>query len=149
VILAIDPGVQKCGAALLDEGRGATLLFAAYVPHTAVRDWALSASQGEELRLVVEMPKIYPGSGQQKGDLNDLLDLAAVVGYLESEFRDSERVYPAQWKGQVPKKIMTARILNKLSPVEQLAVFECGAVKSKLHNVIDAVGIGLWHLGRL
>ncbi len=92
------------------------------------------------------MPRIYPGSGQQKGDLNDLLNLAAVVGGHEKTFKNHVRVFPAQWKGQVPKKIMNARVLSRLSPQERLRIEDSG---SKTHNTIDAVGIGLYRLGRL
>lgn len=136
MLIAIDPGVQKCGFAFYQNTK---LVKAGYEPDSAI--WAADV-------LIIEMPRIYPGSGQQKGDLNDLLDLAAVVGRLESTYSVNSRlrVFPAQWKGQVPKKIMNARVLSKLSIEERLVIPEIGV---KVHNVIDAVGIGLWYLGRL
>lgn len=137
-MIAIDPGVKFCGVACF---RCDELEFARYV---AVDDLVDAIDLSEELHI--EMPRIYPGSGQQKGDLNDLLNLAAVVGLCESYFNRSTRVFPAQWKGQVPKKIMNARILSKLSPIEQGRIVGAGA---KTHNVIDAVGIGLHALHRL
>ena len=135
-MICIDPGVKACGFALFTEGY---LAHAVYCPKTE------TPYSGD--LMVIEMPRIYPGSGQQKGDLNDLLDLAAVVGYCEGRFGGRiERVFPARWKGQVPKKIMTARILSKLSPLELSKIQRVGA---KDHNTIDAIGIGLWKLGRL
>ena len=134
-MICIDPGVKLCGGAVF---RGPELVWARYLPKELM-PIALE-------HLVIEMPRIYPGSGQQKGDLNDLLNLAAVVGWLEGQTDDSSRVFPAAWKGQVPKKIMTARILSKLSPTELGCIEQIGA---KTHNTIDAVGIGLWKLGRL
>ena len=148
MIIAIDPGVRMCGVALFhdsDDGdpetRAGRLYHARWVP---VRNLHLFAHDAE---LVVEMPRIYRGSGQQKGDLNDLLDLATVVGYCEGIFHGSHRrVFPAQWKGQVPKKIMNARVLSRLDDVEKAAIVSVGA---KDHNILDAIGIGLWALGRL
>lgn len=139
-LFAIDPGVHKLGIALFFEGR---LIDARY------RDlmFAPVGSVDRQARLIIEMPRIYPGSSQRKGDLNDILDLAAAVGFCEGRFDGPiERVFPAQWKGQVPKKIMNARVLSKLSADEKLRIESVGA---KDHNTIDAIGIGLWKLGRL
>lgn len=140
MILAVDPGVKACGMAwFTDDGK---LYRAEYLPA------ACCTSGGIPTELVIEMPRIYPGSGQQKGDLNDLLNLAMIVGQVVSwaNAPTSRIVYPAQWKGQVPKKVMTNRILTKLSVEESAAIVRVGA---KDHNTIDAVGIGLWHFGRL
>ncbi len=140
MILAIDPGVHSCGMAWF--GAGKQLLRAVYAPaHECL-------VQGLPKELIIEMPRIYPGSGQQKGDLNDLLDLAAIVGQVEAWVNADSvvRVFPAKWKGQVPKKIMAERILSKLSANERDAIVHVGG---KDHNTIDAIGIGLWSLGRL
>lgn len=140
-MIAIDPGVQACGVAWFS--RKGELERAEYV-HVS----SIGALCSPFEKLIIEMPRIYPGSGQRKGDLNDLLDLAAVVGRCEQRLGPlaSRRVFPAQWKGQVPKKIMNARVLGKLSPDEQDRIKRAGA---KTHNVLDAIGIGLWALGRL
>jgi hypothetical protein len=140
-VICIDPGVKACGWAVFE---GALLLEARYeTPH-----WVCNKGCQRGEAVAIEMPRIYPGSGQQKGDLNDLLNLATVVGQVERacRFGSLERIYPSQWKGQVPKKIMTARILSKLTPVELSRIVRVGA---KDHNTIDAIGIGLWKAGRL
>ncbi len=137
-MICIDPGVRACGLAFFSSDK--ELIYARYVLVSELRDQVANSP------LLIEMPRIYPGSAQQKGDLNDLLDLAAVVGYCEALFGVGERVFPARWKGQVPKKIMTARIISKLTPDELSRIARVGA---KDHNTIDAVGIGLWKLGRL
>lgn len=138
-MIYVDPGVKACGVACFEE---AQLRWARYVPAADLPHYFDGSP------LLCEFPRIYPGSGQQKGDLNDLLNVAAVVGLCEGLNGDERcaRVFPSQWKGQVPKKIMTARILSKLSDVERSRIIRVGA---KDHNTIDAVGIGLWHLGRL
>lgn len=49
---------------------------------------------------------------------------------------------PREWKGQVPKVVHNQRVLNALSHVEREKIVHN-------HNVIDAVGIGLWFCGRI
>lgn len=143
-LIAIDPGVHRCGVAFFMDGQ---LQLAEYQENSYLfgNEWETSRSYRN---VVVEMPRIYPGAQQRKGDLNDLLNLAAVVGRVEEKFKTAvvSRVFPQKWKGQVPKQVMNARVLSKLSDVERARILSVGA---KDHNTIDAVGIGLWALGRL
>lgn len=154
MILSVDPGLRGCGVALWDAGR---LAQAAYVenPMKTGRGPAAYRAMGDELskltvwgseplHVVLELPRVYPVS---KGDPNDLIDLAGVVGAIAGCMADTCSHYePAQWKGQVPKTIMAKRILSKLSKAELDNVQHVGY---KDHNTIDAIGIGLKYLGRL
>jgi hypothetical protein len=54
---------------------------------------------------------------------------------------------PSAWKGQVPKSVHHARILAALSYEEQSRIPKLPT--SKLHNVLDAVALGLFHVGRV
>lgn len=97
--------------------------------------------------LLIELPFVYPGARDE--DPNDLIQVARAVGQWEQSTAGCGRivhVYPRTWKGQVPKKIHTARTLAKLTSSERGVLPELPA--SKLHNVLDAVGLGLWLLGR-
>lgn len=158
MILAIDPGLRWCGCALGDESG---LKRAALVINPekkirgpiAWREMALEVARWGDLdciearRTFIETPRIYPHSDQRKGDLNDLLELAGVVGAISSFTRDKLNFYyPSEWKGNVPKKIMTERIRKRLRP-DELAVFE--SVGAKDHNTLDAVGIFLHSVKRL
>ena len=152
----VDPGLRGCGVA---EFRAGELVRAAYVPNPmagrgyeahsalgeAVSTWVSDASE----RIIIEHPVIYPSAAQQKGDLNDLLDVVAVGASVASGFRAHyiESVSPREWKGQVPKNIMTMRIASALSETERANIEKCAA--GLKHNVLDAVGIGLWKLGRI
>jgi hypothetical protein len=114
-------------------------------------------------RCVVEFPqKVYQG-GKQKGDPEDLLRLAALVGCITAEVRRQWKevlvVKPVEWKQQLSKEATIERILDRLD-TEELAVVEVPeeckteagiekAVKGWAHNVFDAVGIALWYAGRL
>lgn len=99
--------------------------------------------------VVSEYPQSYIAS-QQKGDQNDLVELAGVVGATCAELGGTVTgVLPREWKGQTPKDIHNARVLKRLTPEELKIVQTCSVSESLLHNTIDAVGIGLFHLGRL
>lgn len=144
-LLAVDPGVHKCGVAVFSDEQ---LVGASWVPLIDVGLFAYS--RVPEIReFIVEMPQVYPG--MPKTDLNDLLNLATSVGYLEHQFRlcsRRARYYPAEWKAQVPKKVMTSRIMHHpaLTELEIANIVRQGA---KDHNTYDAVGLGLYHLGRM
>lgn len=165
MILAIDPGLRWCGCAIGDE---TGLKRAALVINTepklrgpvawvrmayAVKEWFkyemcnLGFLTYSGTFLHVEVPRIYPHAAQRKGDLNDIIELAGVVGSSACAFDMPVKwYYPSEWKGNVPKKIMTERIRKKLRP-DELAVFE--SVGAKDHNTLDAVGIFLHATNRL
>lgn len=150
-LLAVDPGVHQCGCAHFLDGR---LVDAALV----VRDrnhWGDGPAGTVESvgiwfglrpdQFAVERQRVYPGRQGRRTDPNDLLDLSLVTGGLIYAFRQAKTkvIYPADWKGQTPKKVMNHRVFSRLTVEEQLAL------GTKNHNVLDAVGIGLYYLGRL
>ncbi len=173
-LAAVDPGVHGCGVAIFD---GGTLIEAHYtcpsrnpfhksehacglvtpgIPdiqgrgnyaraHCTARE-ALAA-MGWVDDLIVEHMFKYPG--MDKINVNDLLDVQTVAAMVAASHSSAISVYPPQWKGNVPKKIMTERIKKLLTPKER-AILDAGDwPKSLEHNVVDAIGIGLWRLGRL
>jgi hypothetical protein len=95
----------------------------------------------------IERPVVYPRS---KVPPNDLIQLALTAGQISGwyEARGCKTCYvqPADWKGQVPKAIHHRRIRAELSPAERKLLDDALATlaPSKRHNVLDAVGIGLW-----
>lgn len=152
--IAVDPGIRGCGIAVFQDK---SLRRAAYVENdvsgsglawtvdgmqSAVLDWISNELEPEAQKYwIAECPQIYQG-GKQKGDPNDLIALALVIGGLPCA-----RYYkPSEWKGQVPKDITLKRIKAKLFS-EELKTIDLAGAKS--HNIFDAIGIGLFHLGRL
>jgi hypothetical protein len=103
---------------------------------------------------VIELPQVYQ-QRKWKGDPNDLIQVALTVGALGAWIQmhspaEVKLVRPHTWKGSVPKDIMGNRILSKLETREEKIVKLAGAgLGNKKHDVVDAVGIGLWSLGRL
>lgn len=152
-LVAIDPGLRHCGVALFVvheapraalvrnselEARGPlTHLRMAEAVSKQLRAWGVPFAS---MRLAIEFPRIYPQSDQQKGDLNDIVELGGVVSAIVSwlAVEDVQVLYPQDWKAQVPKKLMTERIKKRAA--------WCA---SKDHNVLDAVGIGLFALGEM
>lgn len=120
--------------------------------------WAIARAE-EPYNLAWEWPQVYTAA-KSKGDPNDLLGVvavgAAVAGILAMGCQmrgtalQQASYTPAQWIGQVPKAtkgsaLKSARALRVLAPLDPL---EQDAVLPQ-HDAIDAIGIGLYHLGRL
>lgn len=168
LVLAVDPGLRASGCAAY---RDSLLVAAAYVKNPIGRgdDTAACAAMADAIwrwacetfsepcpyreewagQLAVERMCVR-GPARAKGDPNDLITLSVIAGML----RPSHLYRPEEWKGQMPTggkagvqvDVLGARVLSRLSPEEKTRIPDAGA---KTHNVIDAIGIGLHHLGRL
>jgi hypothetical protein len=105
-------------------------------------------TNGTDDNLVIEVPQVYTRA-RSKGDPNDLIDLACVVGAIMGvhNWRQVFVYRPAQWKGQQPKEVTTRNAQNDLRPEELTRVTHCAA--SLMHNVWDAVALGLAHLKKV
>ena len=134
---SVDPGVHRCAVALW-AGNGLR----------GVRSWTRGGALGY-LPIVIEVPQVYDTRGQ-KGRQSDIVDLAVAAGMCASALAGptyASSVYmvrPMIWKGQVPKKIHQQRILDSLTPAEITVIPETGR-----KDTLDAIGIGLWALGRM
>jgi hypothetical protein len=103
---------------------------------------------------VIELPQIYRGA-LMKGDPNDLVKVAVQVGRFAERLeetcrKDVELVKPATWKGQIPKDVHHRRARARLL-AEEVRVLErvlLGVPAAKQHNVLDAVALGLYAVGR-
>jgi len=152
-LLAIDPG-RSTGWALFRDG---TLYRAGTVSApdarcTSTRTAAIlrgviaAVPWGEggfpaDLVAVEEM-EYRPGTaGSNPGDLLGVQAIAGVCTALGSEFRF---VTARTWKGSVPKAVSDARTKAALSGDEVLLFVRAGSDHAR-----DAVGIGLYVLGRL
>lgn len=152
-IICIDPGTRLCGVALFVDGRivGADVIQStkgsriddtvAGRAHDMARQ-LLAINDYIEL-AVVERPVIYPDSRERD---NDIVDLAVTAGVLAGAF-DCELCMPTprQWKGSVPKAIHNSRTRDACPAADKLI----SQIRSTLRNhAWDAVGLGLWYLGK-
>lgn len=166
MLLAIDPSVRSPGVALFNgtnELIACTRLIIQAMPAgsegehwLAVSDeilaWVRRSYHYHQISNVVfEKPQIYRAS-RSKGNPNDLLGLVgvsmAVAARLPQAFISSPT--PAEWCGNLKKNTRGSakasprakRILSRLTPAEAKLVPD-------QHDALDAVGLGLWFLGRL
>lgn len=164
-LLSVDPGLRSCGCAVWRDGHllGAKLvvgvnsadaLLADVVEQMVfqVKKWLNTFNCGFDV-VAIELPQTYGGRAA-KGDANDLIHLALVVGGIHVHLGyPTMLLRPAEWKGQVPKKnrhgenVIEERCKEKLDAAELLLV-ELPRAKSLQHNVFDALGIGLHVLDR-
>lgn len=137
-MMAIDPGTKSTGVAFFLKSK---LRSVTRIPFTTCAELHPFGQESFVDVLVCEVPQVYPRS---KADPNDLIKLALLAGGLVGQTVAVHKVLvkPREWKGQVPKKIHNARTLAKLTPSELKL---CGGLS---HDEIDAVGLGLWYLGR-
>ena len=132
VLLAIDPGTHT-GWALFDE-------------------MLIGCGLGEPptdlaLRVIIEIPQVYPAHPVPP---NDLITLAFLAGRYAGRCVTGavSTVFPHQWKGNLSKEVCAARVRFRLSPEERKVVDVLKVPAKQLHNVMDAIGIGLFALGR-
>jgi len=156
MLISVDPGVNCAGVAIFEDGE----LSSAWLSEgeswiaTAQAVWNdLECNYPLEIlggmSLAIEVMQVYR-QHLLKGDPNDLIDVSlmagALVGIASCKSCNETTAYrPRQWKGQVPKKVMTKRIEEKLSP-DELARVQLPKDKKKQLDVWDAIGIGLYHL---
>lgn len=155
MLVSVDPGLRASGVAVWD-GAG-VLLWAGYVKGAVAAPGAIAweamaravyhaVERYEPHELAIELPQTYGGRAA-RGDTNDLIQLAAVVGAVATRLRLATTVYrPADWKGGVRKEVTAARVDESLSDNEKTRIEWPAA--SLRHNVYDALGIGLKRLGR-
>ncbi len=140
MLLSIDPGIDTAWAQWKD-GR----LWACKLSGNFDLTWVSSA--------IIECPQVYPGTPQKQA--NDLITLAVMVGRYQEQFLARKipvtLILPHKWKGTIPKDVHNNRVLSRLDPKErelyQTSVL--GVPSSKRHNVVDAIGLGLYALKRL
>lgn len=157
-LVAVDPGKRSCGVAVFEQRR-LTQAWLARIPRGGGADLdAVALLARQVLRtlcttsvteILLEWPQIYQG-GKQKGDPNDLLFLAGLDGAIVSAlpYAHATAVRPRDWKGTTDPDIVCARIKQIVQEAGESAIIQwpCASLE---HNVLDAIGIGLWHLGRL
>lgn len=151
-LVAIDPGIRGCGIAKFVHG---SLQRAGYIPNPSKKGngpaevrsmvYALFGAVAID-EIAIEWPQVY--STQRGSDPNDLLPLVGIGCGFAVQHPTAEvfRYLPREWKASMPKgTAFEERILKILDETERDTIT---GPPSLLHNVYDAVGIGLYHLGR-
>lgn len=159
LLVSVDPSIRSTGLALWIDGaltrveRWRTVGGDAVTPAERARLVArwMERDLAEIWDLAIELPQVYaPGRGG--GPARDLISVALVVGACAAVCPGEVATYePRSWIGALPKATSGdpresprgARIWSRLSEAEREV-----AVELLQHDVWDAIGIGLHHLGR-
>lgn len=162
LLFAIDPSLRATGWALFNRGAlTACGLVRSYERTPLERAEETLATlvrllpYGETVELVIEKPRVYQ-QRKQKGDPNDLVDLALFIGVITKGLPHHAllTVEPRAWKGTIKKPRhleaykVHSRLMTSLDALE-LAHYVHGLQRcppSLRHNVADAVGIGVWRV---
>ncbi len=145
--VTIDPGLQTGWAIWCVDGLVACGLGD---PRKSRKHVVVSSNPDADLigDVWIEAPVIYPRS---KARPADIMKLSREAGEWAGTYRtlgvEHHYVEPAEWKGAGPAKdIHHARVWAELSDDERDVVSSAvkGLAPSKRHNVLDAVGLGLW-----
>jgi len=152
-VLAIDPG-KIAGWAIF---RGGKLQAAGVLKEYMItQEFRQTCLLHEFDEIVIEIPQVYPQK-RQPGNPNHLIKMAFDVGEFAGRLigmfwtlslarfePEIVLVKPHEWKGSVPKDIHNQRICGSLSEHESAIIDAAGVAKTHRHNMIDAVGLGLW-----
>lgn len=159
ILLGIDPGLSGTGISLVSQIHDDTTQLENSVIYTTARlkseSWQRRAQDiAQKLSLwvrvlnmkpelvVIELPAFW-GTGSVVGNAaaktGDLITLAATTGILIAAMQALELPVvcytPQQWKGQLPKEAVAARINRRMGPIPYR------------NHANDALGIVLFHLG--
>jgi hypothetical protein len=132
--LSIDPG-ESTGWALFQHGGGRLVACGGGEPPF-----------GEDISLdntAIELPQSYPGSPVPP---QDLITLAFLAGQYARAAGDNVFVcFPHAWKGNLDKDVCGGRVMKNLSLEERAIVAACKehVPAKQMHNVLDAIGVGL------
>ena len=164
-MLSVDPGLRGCGCAWWTrEGAAWSLVRAQYVPALAhepedkdddgpvawnamVGAVELASAEFDVGVIAVERMKVYV---RGVGDPRDLLALAAIGGGLVRAFPSARPIglFPATWKGQVPREIAGARIEKRVRERGWWDRIVVPKRKTHLNDVMHAAGIGFYCIER-
>lgn len=174
-MIAIDPGFaargRGCACAHFVDGRLVSVWFAR--PEAVAGTPA--PTRANVHRVVWECPQV---DKRTRGSVPAIVQLAAVGGTLAGLYAGQlaavvEPVAPSAWKGSAPKPVAHGRMWIALTPAERtilggdatataIETAKRAGAKARwardgasyypstfaMHNLLDAVGIGMWRLGR-
>lgn len=93
----------------------------------------------ESPRAVIEYPKMRRDTPNPEAIVKLSAACGALTGILQAGGFSVLWVEPHSWKGSVKKDVFTKRLLAKIPQCDY-----CKIENIKDHNILDAVGIGLW-----
>jgi hypothetical protein len=163
-VLAIDPGIKalawagSLGGRLMDCAivrRPKIPVFTTPSPGLLAQHAAAtipgSFTHGVAEQMVVYPPKSVAERNRMPAQANDLILLTAATAIVLGMRVRGEIAYltPHTWKGNRPKEVTMMQVLRELDEDEKLKLAQERYPESLRHNLFDAVGLLLKHLGRI
>lgn len=152
-IISIDPGTRLSGYALFVNGACTDASVIASRKGSRANNTVAGRAHDMARQLrervglvdvaVVERPVIYPDSRERD---SDIVNLAVTAGILAGAFDcELDMPTPREWKGTVPKDIHNSRTRAACPAAARIISQIRGGVRN---HAWDAVGLGLWYLGK-
>jgi hypothetical protein len=173
-LVSIDPGLRIMGVAYWEDSRLEAAALLSGAEDTNIRDleasremassfdqWLLGVTDADTMQdlyaydgeIAYEKMKHYSGNAKKSVRVDDLFQLVGVSHACLSPYRqaDIEPHLPGTWTSGRPKSARHAHSRNRLDEEESdtLVHTERKLKDSDVEHVLDAVGIGLYHLKRL
>ena len=110
----------------------------------AVTGQEYSGWHNDETYMFIELPQHMAHAAGVAAQAGAIYKLTFLVGYIACAIGQCRVIVvnPSEWKGQTPKDVIQRRIIRTLGQEK------CNELGIKTH-AWDAVGIGLWAMGRL
>lgn len=153
-LMSIDPSVNNLGLAIWDMNPIQIVLHKLVHPTIISREnqyekawsmleqikqWKISY---DVTRIICEVPELWVVGGfeaRETGSMDKLSFVCGLLYSLRSEVEDYMLVTPRQWKGQLTKKVMCARLRDEYlgSGIDLMKIDA---------NIADGIGIGHFYL---
>lgn len=141
-LVAVDSGADS-GFAVFDDGKLSRADLADVLDPPGI-----GGPCGPLAAVVIEIPdriKVNP-----KSVIKLALNAGRWLQYFGERVAGEVRAVEASaWKASTDPDILAKRILAHLSPEERAVIPKTRSALGHDHNVIDAIGLGLWRLGRM
>lgn len=161
-LLAIDPSINYCGAAIFDVKTKHLLHAELVVPdkvlkrdgefydkaHSVFEKVSMLREKWGCIAIACELPDHWSVAGHMARESGSITKLSFVCGMFYQMRNSVQRfvfALPREWKGQLSKDVMKNRIESTYVGKEEWQ-FDKEDWKNLNHNVCDAIGIGHWSL---
>lgn len=143
-LIAVDPSVNHCGCAIfiddeLDSFGLVSSKKSSYLDRMQeVFDFIRLKKEYLRASIALEVPQYWGAAGYLARESGSIFKLTFLCGMIYG-LSDVTMYTPNDWKGQLPKNAVKNR-LSKLYANFDFSLLD--------HNVIDAIGIGHFHLNK-
>lgn len=153
-LMSIDPSINNVGMAIWDMDSKTLLMHKLVHPKIGYRgneyekSWSILEQAKEWIQtytvnhMILEVPEHWAVGGFEARETGSIAKLSFVCGLLFSlkgQLEEMQLVVPRGWKGQLPKKVVAARLKDEYIKYD-IDMTELN------ENVMDAIGIGHFRL---